>query len=92
MSEQQENTTHDECMQRFVELANEMKDSGVPVNMVSWALMSASSVYVTYSVAGNSGGLNPSGIEKVVDGYRQNLTNIQQLKKAQGASTQDADA
>jgi hypothetical protein len=90
MSEQQE-STHDECMQRFVELANEMKDSGVPVNVVSWALMSASGMYATYSVVGNTGGLNPSGVEKVVDGYRQNLTNIQQLKKTQGISTEDAD-
>ena len=74
---------HDDCMERFIDLANAMKDEGVPVNMVSWALMTASGVYATYSVTGNSGGLNPSGVDKVVDAYKQNLTNIQELRKAQ---------
>jgi hypothetical protein len=70
-------------MQRFIDLANAMKDEGVPVNVVSWALMTASGIYATYSVAGNSGGLNPSGVEKVADAYKQNLRNIQALRKAQ---------
>ncbi|WP_439106087.1 DUF3144 domain-containing protein [Congregibacter sp.] len=74
---------HDDCMQRFIDLANEMKDEGVPVNVVSWALMTSSGIYSTYTVTGNSGGLNPSGIDKVVDAYKQNLTNIQALKKAE---------
>lgn len=74
---------HDDCMQRFIDLANTMKDEGVPVNVVSWSLMTASAIYATYSVTGNSGGLNPSGIDKVVDAYKQNLTNIQALKKAE---------
>lgn len=74
---------HDDCMQRFIDLSNAMKDEGVPVNVVSWALMTASGIYSTYSVTGNSGGLNPSGIDKVVSAYKQNLTNIQALKKAE---------
>ena len=74
---------HDECMQRFIDLANSMKDEGVPVNVISWGLMTASGIYATYSVAGNSGGLNPSGIEKIADAYKQNLTNIQALRKAE---------
>lgn len=74
---------HDDCMQRFIDLSNAMKDEGVPVNVVSWALMTASGIYSTYSVTGNSGGLNPSGIDKVVNAYKQNLTNIQALKKAE---------
>jgi len=77
---------HDDCMQRFIDLANAMKDEGVPVNVVSWALMTASGTYATYSVVGNDGGLNPSGVDKVVDAYKQNLTNIQALRK----SAQDA--
>ncbi|MFT7289344.1 MAG: hypothetical protein ACI87W_003474 [Halieaceae bacterium] len=74
---------HDECNQRLIELANQMKDEGLPVSVVSWALMTASGIYATYSVAGNAGGLNPSGIDKITDAYRQNLTNIQELKKSQ---------
>ncbi|GAB5415561.1 MAG: hypothetical protein Cons2KO_31640 [Congregibacter sp.] len=74
---------HDECMQRFIDLANTMKDEGVPVNLVSWSLMTASGIYATYSVTGNSGGLNPSGVDKIADAYKQNLSNIQDLRKAQ---------
>lgn len=74
---------HDDCMQRFVDLANTMKDEKVPVSVVSWALMTASGIYATYSVTGNSGGLNPTGIDKVADAYRQNLSNIQALRKNQ---------
>jgi hypothetical protein len=84
VSDQQANQ-HDACMQRFIDLANEMKNEGAPVNVVSWALMTASGIYATYSVVGNSGGLNPSGVDKVADAYRQNLLNLQQLKKGPGA-------
>lgn len=86
MSEQKKKRQHDACMRRFIDLANEMKDEGVPVNIVSWSLMTASGIYATYSVAGNQGGLNPAGIDKVSEAYKTNLANIQQLKKAQGMS------
>jgi hypothetical protein len=78
-----QNTQHDACMQRFIDLANTMKDEGVPINVVSWSLMTASGIYATYSVAGNEGGLTDSGVEKVADAFRQNLTNIQALRKQQ---------
>lgn len=81
MSEDQSNNVHDDCTERFINLANQLKDEGVPVNVVSWALMSASGIYATYSVAGNTGGLNPSGVDKVADAYRQNLANIQELRR-----------
>jgi hypothetical protein len=74
---------HDECMQRFIDLANAMKDEGVPVNIVSWSLMTACGIYATYSVVGNKGGLNPSGVDKVADAFRQNLLNIQSLRRQQ---------
>lgn len=72
---------HQQCMQRFIDLANTMKNEGVPTRVVSAALMTASGVYTTYTVAGNSGGLNDSGIDKVTEAYRQNLQNIQQAKR-----------
>lgn len=89
MNEQQ-SQQHEACMERFIELANTMKNEGVPVNVVSWALMTASGIYATYSVAGNSGGLTESGVEKVADAYRQNLQNIQKLKKASAAREEAA--
>ncbi len=72
---------HLQCMERFIDLANTMKNDGVPTRVVSAALMTASGVYATYSVAGNSGGLNPSGVEKVAAAYKQNLENIQRAKR-----------
>ncbi|MEM1143017.1 MAG: DUF3144 domain-containing protein [Pseudomonadota bacterium] len=78
----QQTEQHDQCMERFIALANEMKDDGIPVAQVSWALMTASGIYATYSVAGNSGGLTDSGIQKVADAYKKNLSNIQALKKS----------
>lgn len=87
MVSEEQTQQHDDCMQRFISLANTMKDEGIPVNVVSWALMSASGIYATYSVTGNTGGLNPSGIDKVADAYKQNLSKIQSLRKAQNEQT-----
>lgn len=74
---------HSQCMERFIELANTMKNDGVPTRVVSAALMTASGVYATYSVAGNEGGLNASGVDKVAAAYKQNLENIQRAKREQ---------
>jgi hypothetical protein len=73
---------HDECMRRFIALANELNDDGVPSNVVSWALMTASGIYATYSVAGNEGGLTEAGVDKVAEAYKKNLANIQSVKKS----------
>lgn len=72
---------HEQCTGRFIELANQMKDEDLDIQLISAALMSASGIYATYSVAGNRGGLNPSGVDKVVKVYRQNLERIQKIKK-----------
>ena len=90
MSDEQTNQ-HDDCMQRFIDLANAMKDEGVPINVVSWALMTSSAIYATYSVTGNAGGLNPSGVDKVADAYKQNLMHIQELRK-RGQDEQEGEA
>ena len=71
---------------RFIELANTMKDEEVSPEMVSAALMSASGFYATYVAAGNDGGLNASGVEKVAEAYKDNLHKIQQYKKDQAAN------
>ena len=61
---------------RFIELANTIKDEGVDIKLISHALMSASSVYTTYAYAGNDGGLTQSGVEKVVDVYKSELERV----------------
>ncbi len=72
-----------ECLNRFIDLANSIKDEGVDIKMVSHALMSASGYYTTYALGGNSGSLSDLGVEKVTAAYRRELERIQKLKKDQ---------
>ena len=71
--------------QRFIALANEMKNEGKSQQMVNASLMSASGIYATYTAAGNDGGLTPSGVNKVVAVYKANLENVQKLKQNQNS-------
>ena len=75
-------TNHDMATHRFVELANEMKSEVLDTNLISAALMASSGIYATYVAAGNHGALEPSGVDKVVDIYRNNLEHIQKRKRA----------
>ena len=72
---------HLESVNRFIELANTMKDEGVDINLVSGALMTASGLYASYVAGGNDGGLTESGVEKVAKVYKRELERIQQIKK-----------
>ena len=75
---------HDHCTRQFIELANQLNsEKGFDRNLISAALMASSGIYATYVAAGNSGALEPSGVDKVVDLYRRNLEHIQALKKAE---------
>ncbi len=75
---------YNELAKRFITLANQMKDEGKSIQMVNASLMSASGIYATYTAAGDDGGLTESGVEKVVSVYKQNLENVQKIKKLQG--------
>jgi len=72
---------HDQCTHKFIDLANELRDRGNDPQLVSAALMAASGIYATYVTAGNTGGLEPSGVDKVVMMYRRNLEHIQERKR-----------
>ena len=74
---------HNHCTTKFIELANELKEQGQDPKLVSASLMAASGIYATYVTAGNTGGLEPSGVDKVVMMYRRNLEHIQERKKAE---------
>ncbi len=78
--------THHECLNRFIDLANTMKDEGIDTNIVSYGLMSASGYYTTYALGGNEGGLTDSGVEKITATYKDELERIQKLKKEQVGS------
>lgn len=73
---------HQMCTNKFIELANELKNQDIDPRLVSGALMTASSVYATYVAAGNEGALEPTGVDKVVDLYRRTLEHFQQVKRA----------
>jgi hypothetical protein len=45
--------------------------------------MSASAFYATFVAAGNDGGLNPSGVDKVTEAYKATLERVQTYKKEQ---------
>ena len=66
---------------RFIQLANNIKDEGTPVEAVSAALMLASCTYATYAGAGNEGYLEEGGVNKVAEVYKQNLASLQKAKK-----------
>ncbi|MEP5567496.1 MAG: DUF3144 domain-containing protein [Halioglobus sp.] len=74
---------HHESMNRFIDLANTIKDEGVGTHVISAAIMSASAVYATYVSAGNEGGLTESGMEKIIDAYRHQMQQVQAMKKAE---------
>lgn len=67
--------------QRFVNLANRMKNDGENVDLINAALMVASGTYATYLGAGNEGYLKTTGVEKVTQNYANNLMLIQGMKK-----------
>ncbi|MDX1381224.1 MAG: DUF3144 domain-containing protein [Xanthomonadales bacterium] len=73
--------SHNECTTRFIDLANQLAAEGKDPQLVSAALMAASGIYVTFVAAGNEGGLEEAGVEKVVDLYRRNLEHIQKRKR-----------
>ncbi len=79
---------HAKFTSEFVELANKLKDDGGDIQVISAALMSASGIYATYTTSGNEGFLHESGIEKVTQVYKNNLTFIQNLKKSQAGEEQ----
>ena len=74
---------HRYCTNKFIELANQLKDEKIQPELVSGALMTASGIYATFVAAGNRGALQPSGVEKVVALYQKTLEHHQEFKKAQ---------
>ena len=76
---------HHECMNRFIDLANEIKDEGVAPNVVMSAMMRASALYAMYAAGGNEAGFTPAGIDKVTAAYKLHLEQVVAAKKEQAA-------
>ena len=77
---------HLDSVNRFIEMANAMKDEGININVVSGALMTASGLYASYVAGGNDGGLTESGVQKVSEVYKRELERIQKIKKDGGTT------
>lgn len=75
-----------QAMLKFIDLANALKEEGMPIKAVNWGLMNASATYSTYSVVGNQGGLNPSGIQKMTSVYQKCLEQITEARKSEFGS------
>ena len=72
-----------DLVERFIGLANTMKQEGKPAAMINAALMSSSGIFATYVAAGNQGYLREGGVTKVTEAYRKTLLNFQRIKKSQ---------
>ena len=80
---------HQICTTKFIDLANELKSQSYDPQLISAALMAASGIYATYVTVGNTGGLQPSGVDKVVMMYRRNLEHIQERKREENERAQN---
>lgn len=69
--------------EKFIDLANQLKDQGLEPALISSALMQASAIYSTYAAAGNEGYLQKSGVDRVAAVYRAGLAELQKFKRAQ---------
>lgn len=81
MADQQTEQQHDIVMHRFLDLANQVKEEGVPVNVVASALMVGNCIYSIYALAGNEGVLNDEGVDELVSAFRRQLEQIQEAKR-----------
>ncbi len=67
---------------RFVNLANNMAAEGNAVPEITSAFMTACGIYSTYAAAGNQGGLNDTGVEKMAKLFALRLREVQAMKRA----------
>ena len=76
-----ETEQHLQIINRFIELANGMaREEDVSKKVISSALMTACGVYATYTITGNDGALNQSGVEKITKLFGDRLEQIQKSK------------
>ena len=78
--------TQQDAIQAFIDLANDMKNEGTSIALISTALMRACAVYSTYAVTGNQGALHDSGIEKLQKVFGEQLAVVQKAKIAEAES------
>lgn len=73
---------HQDAMNRFIDLANQMQEEGIQRNLVGAALLTAAGLYSSFVVGGNAGGLNESGIEKLTAMFKRELERVEAAKQS----------
>ena len=68
------------CVNRFIDLANEINKEGIGSEVVSSSIMTACALYATFVVTGNAGALRESGVEKITNLFSAELAQVQQAK------------
>ena len=69
-----------ECVNRFIDLANEMKNEGNSSELISSGFMTACSLYSTYVATGNDRALMKSRVEKLAAPFKKEMAHVQQAK------------
>ena len=69
-----------ECVNHFIDLANEMKNEGKSLELISSGFMIACSLYSTYVLTVNDGALMNGGVEKMAALFTKELAHAQQAK------------
>ncbi len=85
-----EREQHMKAINDFIHFANKMKDDGIPVKVVSSAMLSATAVYASYAVAGNEGALTDSGVEKMKDVFAEKLVQVRDARQQEAAAKEAA--
>ncbi len=83
MSNEEQLKQHDQAVNQLIGLANQLKDNGGDIRIISAAMLTAAGIYATYAEAGPQGFLQDDGVNKLSDRFRQQLDFIQQRKKAE---------
>lgn len=68
------------CVNRFIDLANEINKEGIGSEVVSSSIMTACALYATFVVTGNAGALRESGVEKITNLFSEELAQVQRAK------------
>lgn len=79
---QKNNEKVQELQNKFIDLANQLKDDGEDIVLINTAMMLASGHYATYVTVGNEGYLKPGGVQKITQVYQHNLAQLQRAREA----------
>ena len=57
--------------------------------IVAAGLMTADAVYATYTAVGNTGLLDGAGVDKIAEGYKKQLQDLQNIRKEKNSQREE---